>query len=109
MRASGCFRPVFGHLQAHGDVGIRRRPEDVAVETDPPADATGGRPAVAERDRDREIRLTGEDHGGDLQGPAFELQPDHVAVGHAQSLRRFGAEDRGVIPGQLGDRVGELL
>ena len=48
-------------------------------------------------------------HGRDLQAAAVELEANHVAVGHAQLPGRLGAEERGVAPGELGDRVGELL
>ncbi len=98
-----------GHFQADGDIGRGGRAEDISVETHPLAHAAGHRPAVAQRHRDREVRLAGKDQGGDLQAAAGEVQPHDVAGGHAQRLRGRRADDGGVIPGQLGDRVGELL
>ena len=46
---------------------------------------------------------------GALQRAALVGQLQHVARLHAQAVRGRRAEDRGVVPGELGDRLGQFL
>ena len=46
---------------------------------------------------------------GALQRAALVGQLQHVAGLHAEAVRGGGAQDRGVVPGELGDRLGQFL
>ena len=107
----GQARPATGRrdLQAGGDIRRLGGTQGIGVVANVLADVAACGPAVAESHADRVIGLAGEQHGRNFQAPAVKLQADHVAIDHAQLAGRLRAQQRGVAPGELGDRVRELL
>ena len=97
-----------GNLQAGRDIGACPGAKFVRIEAGPLGDATDG-PTVAERNTDAVVGVARGDHRGDLQRPAVEGQLHEVAVVDFEGLGRRGAEQRGVVPAELGDGVGGLL
>ena len=74
----------------------------------------GTLPAIAERDRNRPVRMPGAIRiGTSSVRPLFKLisiiSPAASLVLDAQLLRRGGRNQRRVIPSQLRDRVGRFL
>ena len=63
----------------------------------------------------RVVRVAGRDERGDLDLPSLEADLDHrhlgIGVGlfDPQIARALRADQRGVVPSELGDRVGQLL
>ena len=108
-RRQGRLPPGRGDLEAGRNVRRTGGPQDVGVVADVLADPAAGGPAVAEGHGDRVVGLPGKDHGHDLQAPAALVQANQVAVGDAQLTGRRRAQQGCVPPGQLGDRVGQLL
>jgi hypothetical protein len=112
--------------QPGGEPGVLGGAQQVGVEADPllagAADPPGVHPAVAQVDGDGAVGVAGHDPDGGADGPVAVLQLDDVgreaavlaavdvaADAHAEFLGRPRAHDGRVVPGQLGDRLGQLL
>ena len=111
---------ALGDGCAGEEAGRHRATERVGVE----ADHVGGHAApegaaVAHGHKDGEVGDAGRDEHRDGDLAAIDRQLDDVgglfaglvarAEAEAELARRLGADHRSVVPGQLGDRVGELL
>ena len=79
------------------------------VEPDPRADPTRVRTAVAERQGDHAVRHSGEEPDGELERAAGIVEADPILVCEAERFGRLRADERGVVPGQLGEGIGKLL
>ena len=67
------------------------------------------RTAVAERDGDHAIRHSGKEPDGELERAAVVIEADPILVLEAERFGRRRADERGVVPGQLGEGIGKLL
>ena len=79
------------------------------VEPDSRADPTRVRTAVAERQGDHAVRHAGEEPDGELERAAGIVEADPILVREAERFGRLRADERGVVPGQLGEGIGKLL
>jgi hypothetical protein len=84
------------------------RPDRSGPEADAVADVTGVRTAEAERDRDAVGGLARRDPHRRADAAAAKAQLDHVLARHAEPLRGGGRHQRGVVPGELRERAGQL-
>src|SRR5207249_3773227 len=66
-------------------------------------------PPVTEGNRDDAYGLPGQDERRDLELPAVDGDGEHVAVAHAERLRIAYADQGGVVPCQLAQRIGTFL
>ncbi len=94
----------------------RREPGRVAVaqrrrvESEAGAELlAAGAPPVTHRHGHRAVGMARRDHHRRVSGRAVQAQVDHVALLEAEARRVGGAEQRGVLPRQLGDGVGQFL
>ena len=81
----------------------------VGVETDAVADHAGVRAAVAERKRDRVRRLAGRDPDGKFKAFTSDLANDNIAVDQREISGESGADERGIVPDQMGKRPRQFL
>src|SRR5204863_5292735 len=109
VRAAG-----LGQLGSDRVTRAERAPQLVGIVAHAVADAprAAGWPLlapVAERETEGIIRLPRLNPGGAFQLPPAQLELHDIAVLNSQLLRRLAADQDHVVPGDLGDRVGELM
>ena len=85
------------------------RAKRIGVEADARADAARLLPPVAEAQHERAVGEARHAQDRQLEAAAGQLQLDQVLVLQAQRGRGRGAHEQGVVPGDLGDRVRQLL
>ena len=81
----------------------------VGVEAHAGAGASGVRASVAEVQRGRAVHVAGLNEYRRVERAAFVRQLQQVAGLHAQAVRGGRTEERGVVPGELGDGLGQFL
>ena len=108
---AGQLVAVAGLRQLHAgqDVGRCRRAQRVDVEAGAVADASGARAAVAEMKRQRVGRVPGRNPHRDAQRVVALPQLDDVAADERQARGGRRPDQRGVVPGELGERLRQLL
>ena len=79
------------------------------VEPDARADPTRVRTAIAERQGDHAVRHSREEQNGELERAARIIETDHILVRKTERFGGLRAHERGIVPGQLGERIGKLL
>src|SRR5262249_3727694 len=92
-------------------------PQRVGVEADGRADAAPPGPATAEIEGGRVVSVTGRDPERPLEAPAAQLQLGDFLVGLLGMARAREteadcggwADEDGVVPGELGERLGQFL
>ena len=84
-------------------------PQTVDVDADARADLAGPPPPVAQKNRHRSLGLARHDPGRKLHGFAAITQLDDVFVLDTEPLCQGRAEERGIVPGQLGQGLGQFL
>ena len=96
-------------LQACGDPRRGGRAQRIRAKSLSSSHAAGARAAVAESDGDRIVRMAclNPNRAGDLL--AVQLKLDHVFGLDPEPLRHLGTDEHGIVPGELGHRLGELL
>ena len=81
----------------------------VDVDADARADLAGSPAPVAQKDRDRSVGLARHDPGRKLHGSAAITQLDDVFVLDTEPAAPGRADERGVVPGELGQGLGQFL
>ena len=81
----------------------------VGIEPDAAADAPCPFASVTERQAQRIIRHARLHPNRTADAPAVQRDFHQVAVLHAEFARRFAADEHGVVPSHLGDRIGQFL
>ena len=79
------------------------------VEPNARTDATRLRAAITERQGDHAVRHAGENPDGKLERAARVVDTDRILVLETERFRCLRAHERGVVPGQLGERIRKLL
>ncbi|MGE5813016.1 MAG: TAT-variant-translocated molybdopterin oxidoreductase, partial [Acidobacteriota bacterium] len=64
---------------------------------------------IAKRESHHAVGHAGQDPDRKLERAARVIETDHILVRKTERLRGFGAHERGVVPGELGQRIGKLL
>src|SRR5690606_8227144 len=98
-----------GEVRAGGRPQVLRRAQRIGVGAAALADAAGPPAAVAEGEDDHVVGQAGLDPGAGLDGAALHLHAHALRVGQAETLGRGGADQRAVGPGELRERLGDLL
>src|ERR1035437_3831112 len=91
------------------DPEARGRAEGVGIHAGAVADAARARAAVAKMQRHDVVGLAGQDPDGRGERRGAYGDPDEILVLHAEFFRRPGAHVRGVVPGQLRQRLRNFL
>ena len=101
-----------GNFRTDSEALVRRTAQRVEVEADLLAvevrDASALRATEAERETKRVVRHAGHDPHGCAHGLASEREFDELRVLHAEVHRRLAADEHGVVPCHLGDRIGDF-
>src|SRR5690606_26654143 len=114
-RATGEVALLLGHgdalaLRRHLDGGVPHRgriarSKPIRVRAEALGDRPGLGPPVAELERDRVIRVAREDQRRNVERPLPGANVEHLAGLDAERARGRRAQDRGVAPALLGERV----
>jgi len=112
----GPFAPGGGKArtgdEVHGPACAERKDVDAHGRDVAPrvaAHLAGCGAAVAQRHRDAPRGLAGHDQGRDLHLTPAAVERDQRAVPDAEPLGGRRTDQRGVVPGELGHRIGRLL
>jgi hypothetical protein len=98
-----------GERRARREVRGRGGAESERVEPDSRADASRLAPPVPQVQDERRVGHPGHAEDRDLERTPFRLDTHHVLVAQAVGGCGGGAHEQGVLPGDLGHRVRELL
>ncbi len=109
VKASSVRRPAGVTCRPGGRPGLGAAAEQVGVEARAGADLPAPRASVAEVQRDAVFGLAGQDDDGRVDLAAVERQGDDVLGGELQPLGGRRSDQRGVLPGQLGQGLRQLL
>ena len=106
---SGYVRAEPGHFDAAVEARGLGASDRERVEPDARADPPRVRTAIAERQGDHAVRHAGEDPDRKLERAARVLDTDHLLARNTERLGGLRAHERGVVPRELGERIGKLL
>ena len=112
LRADEGMRAVRRLGGSTGDETGGARAQRVGVEADAlvlKARDAAPLAAIAKRQAEREVRHAGLNPDAALDRATVRRDGNHVAVLPAELRRRLAADEHGVVPDELGNRVGQLL
>ena len=105
-----CSAPPVRRISApRRDPGRVGGPQEVAVVADAVADPPGARRPRPRYTVTASAACPGWIHTGARSVAALQRDLDLVAVAHAEAHGRGGRDQHGVVPGDLGQRLGQLL
>ena len=101
--------PVLRSSQARGEPRRRAGAQRIGIEALRGSDSAGAAAAVTEEYRDRIVRMARLNPYRAGNFLSVQLKLDDVFRFDLHPLRHFGADEHGVVPGELGHRLGQLL
>ena len=99
----------LGDRRPGGEQRRGRRTDRVGVEARPAADPSRLAASVAEIDGDAVVGMAGNDQNGGLDLLAVQRDLDDIRLLELVFDQSGVADQRGVVPGEVGDRLGQLL
>src|SRR6266545_8282435 len=79
------------------------------VEPDPRSNPSRAETTVTKSESHHAVRHPGQDPDGNLERASREIETDHILARKTERLGSLRAHERGVVPRELGKRIGKLL